>query len=185
MSGAPTTRSPCAQAVDELCALGLIEREDVVDTTVLRVPKAYPAYFGTYDRFGEIRAELDRIPNLYLIGRNGMHRYNNQDHSMLTAMVAVENIAAGSDRKDNIWSVNVEQEYHETKDRDERLELLTGPDGRACSGGSGVVTSAPAEESAAGASRMGGPRGGVGGPRGDDRVASGRCRTLVLSSGPP
>jgi hypothetical protein len=85
---------------------------------VLRVPKAYPAYFGTYERFDEIRAGVDTIPNLYLIGRNGMHRYNNQDHSMLTAMVAVENIAAGSDRKDNIWSVNVEQEYHETKSGD-------------------------------------------------------------------
>ena len=102
-----------AFAVDELATLELVEARDVLDTTVLRVPKAYPAYFGTYERFAEIRAHIDRIPNLYLIGRNGMHRYNNQDHSMLTAMVAVENIADGSERKDNIWSVNVEQSYHE------------------------------------------------------------------------
>jgi protoporphyrinogen oxidase len=104
-----------AFAIEELCKLALADPRDVIDATVLRVPKAYPAYFGTYERFAEIRAYLDGIPNLYLIGRNGMHRYNNQDHSMLTAMVAVENIAAGVDRKDNIWSVNVEQEYHETK----------------------------------------------------------------------
>jgi len=104
-----------ALAVGELEKLDLISPSDVLDTTVLRVPKAYPAYFGSYDRFEVLRAQLDRYANLYLIGRNGMHRYNNQDHSMLTAMVAVENIAAGLDAKDNIWSVNVEQEYHETK----------------------------------------------------------------------
>ena len=70
-------------------------RDDVLDATVLRMPKTYPAYFGTYDRFDEVRAYLDRFQNLFLVGRNGMHRYNNQDHSMLTAMVAVDNIAAG------------------------------------------------------------------------------------------
>jgi protoporphyrinogen oxidase len=104
-----------AFAVAELAALGLIAPDDVLDTRVLHVPKAYPAYFGSYDRFEVLRTHLDRYANLYLIGRNGMHRYNNQDHSMLTAMVAVENIAAGIDAKDNIWSVNVDQEYHETK----------------------------------------------------------------------
>lgn len=106
-------------AIDELVSLGLIRREDVLDHTVIHVPKAYPAYFGTYDRFAELREYVDRFPNLFLVGRNGMHRYNNQDHSMLTAMVAVENIAAGVTEKDNIWSVNVEQEYHETKSEDE------------------------------------------------------------------
>ncbi|MGD0197814.1 MAG: NAD(P)/FAD-dependent oxidoreductase [Solirubrobacteraceae bacterium] len=102
-------------AIGELVSLGLVAREDVLDHTVLHVPKAYPAYFGTYERFAELREYLDRFTNLFLVGRNGMHRYNNQDHSMLTAMVAVENIAAGVTTKENIWSVNVEQEYHETK----------------------------------------------------------------------
>ena len=100
-------------AIDELIKLGLVTREDVLDHTVLHVPKAYPAYFGTYERFTVLREYVDRFANLFLIGRNGMHRYNNQDHSMLTAMAAVENIAAGVETKDNIWSVNVEQEYHE------------------------------------------------------------------------
>jgi protoporphyrinogen oxidase len=106
-------------AIDELCSLGLIERDDVLDHTVLHVPKAYPAYFGSYEQFQTVREYVDRFPGLFLIGRNGMHRYNNQDHSMLTAMVAVENIAAGIVTKDNIWSVNVEQEYHETKQAEE------------------------------------------------------------------
>jgi protoporphyrinogen oxidase len=108
-----------AFAVDELCQLDLVERADVLDTVVLRVPKAYPAYFGSYDNFAAIRTYLDKFANLFVVGRNGMHRYNNQDHSMLTAMVAVENIAAGVDSKDNIWSVNVEQEYHESKGPEE------------------------------------------------------------------
>ncbi|GAA3946054.1 hypothetical protein [Pseudoclavibacter caeni] len=67
------------------------------------------------DRCHEIRAFVDPIPNLFLIGRNGMHRYNNQDHSMLTAMAAVDNIQQGRTDKSNIWNVNVEQEYHEQK----------------------------------------------------------------------
>jgi protoporphyrinogen oxidase len=117
-------------AIDELCALGLVERADVLDHTVLHVPKAYPAYFGTYERFEIVRGYIDRFANLFLIGRNGMHRYNNQDHSMLTAMVAVENIAAGIETKDNIWAVNVEQEYHETKQAEE-AEEVTAPAGRA------------------------------------------------------
>ncbi len=104
-----------AFALDELCQLDLIERSDVLDQTVLRVPKAYPAYFGSYERFDVIRAYVDRLTNLFLIGRNGMHRYNNQDHSILTAFAAVENIANGIGSKHNIWDVNVEREYHETK----------------------------------------------------------------------
>jgi protoporphyrinogen oxidase len=108
-----------AFAIDELCSLGLASRSDVLDHTVLHVPKAYPAYFGTYERFSVLREYVDQFANLFLIGRNGMHRYNNQDHSMLTAMVAVENIAGGVTDKENIWSVNVEQEYHETRDTDE------------------------------------------------------------------
>lgn len=77
--------------------------------------KTYPAYFGTYDRFDEIRSFVDGIENLFLIGRNGMHRYNNQDHSMLTAMMAVDNIAAGVRDKSALWDVNTETEYHEEK----------------------------------------------------------------------
>ena len=82
---------------------------------MIRMPKTYPAYFGTYDHFREIRKFTDAIPNLFLIGRNGMHKYNNQDHSMLTAMAAVENIISGRTDKDNLWKVNTEQEYHEEK----------------------------------------------------------------------
>jgi hypothetical protein len=82
---------------------------------VLRMPKTYPAYFGTYARFPEIRSYLSRFHNLFLLGRNGMHKYNNQDHSMLTAMVAVDLIIANRQDKDLIWEVNTEMEYHETK----------------------------------------------------------------------
>ena len=77
--------------------------------------KTYPAYFGSYPQFDEIRNYLDGFANLFLIGRNGMHKYNNQDHSMLTAMMAVDNIEAGITSKDNIWAVNTEQHYHEQK----------------------------------------------------------------------
>lgn len=103
-------------AGDELAKIGLIDRQAVLDAVVIRVPKTYPAYFGTYDRFDDLRAWLDRFENLTLLGRNGMHRYNNQDHSMLTAMVAVDNLVAGRDDRANIWAVNTEQEYHEAKD---------------------------------------------------------------------
>ena len=102
-------------AADELAKIDLIDRRDVLDAVVIRVPRTYPAYFGSYDRFEVIRRFLDGFENLFLVGRNGMHRYNNQDHSMLTAMAAVENIRDGSPRKDNIWDVNVEQEYHEER----------------------------------------------------------------------
>lgn len=97
----------------ELAKIDIIDENEVLDSTVIRVPKTYPAYFGTYDRFSEIREYVDKFDNLYLIGRNGMHRYNNQDHSMLAAMTAVDNICAGSTEKDNVWDVNTEQEYHE------------------------------------------------------------------------
>ena len=102
-------------AKGELAKIGIIDRADVRDHVVIRVPKTYPAYFGTYDRFQEIRDYTDTLENLYLVGRNGMHRYNNQDHSMLTAMMAVDNIARGDTGKTAIWEVNVEEEYHEEK----------------------------------------------------------------------
>ncbi len=79
-------------AINELVKIGLIEKNDVLDSTIIRMPKTYPAYLGTYDRFNVIRDFTDKIENLFLIGRNGMHKYNNQDHSMLTAMIAVDNI---------------------------------------------------------------------------------------------
>ena len=96
-------------------AIGIVDRADVEDATVIRMKKTYPAYFGTYDEFFKIREYLDVFGNLFLVGRNGMHKYNNQDHSMLTAMVAVDNIAAGIQGKDNIWAVNTEGDYHEEK----------------------------------------------------------------------
>ena len=100
---------------EELARIGIIDAAGVLDATVVRMEKTYPAYFGSYDRFDELRQYLDRYENLFLIGRNGMHRYNNQDHSMLAAMTAVDNIAAGVTSKDNIWAVNTEQDYHEEK----------------------------------------------------------------------
>jgi protoporphyrinogen oxidase len=102
-------------AKTELHRIGIIDQADVLDSMVHRMPKTYPAYFGTYSRFDELRAYLDRIQNLYCVGRNGMHKYNNQDHSMLTAMTAVENIVAGRTDKSNIWAVNTEMEYHESR----------------------------------------------------------------------
>ncbi|MEM7354784.1 MAG: NAD(P)/FAD-dependent oxidoreductase [Acidobacteriota bacterium] len=102
-------------AAKELAHIDIIDRNKVLDGVALRVPKTYPAYFGTYDRFDELRAYLDAFDNLFLTGRNGMHRYNNQDHSMLTAMVAVENVLAGRTDKSNLWDVNTEDEYLEER----------------------------------------------------------------------
>jgi len=100
---------------EELARISIIEEAAVVDATVLRMEKTYPAYFGSYIRFSEVREFVDGFENLFLIGRNGMHKYNNQDHSMLTAMIAVDNIAAGITDKSNLWEVNTEMEYHEDK----------------------------------------------------------------------
>ncbi len=102
-------------AINELAQIDIIDRDDVLDSTVIKIPKTYPAYFGSYDNFHVIRDFTDKIENLFLIGRNGMHKYNNADHSMLTAMAAVENIVDNIKSKDNIWQVNAEEEYHETK----------------------------------------------------------------------
>jgi len=102
-------------AIAEIAKIGILRAEDVEDAHVVRVPKTYPAYFGSYDRFDVVRDYLDPVENLFLVGRNGMHKYNNQDHSMLTAMTAVENIANGVKSKDNIWAINTEMEYHEEK----------------------------------------------------------------------
>ena len=100
-------------AADELARVGVADAAAVRDGVVLRVPKAYPAYLGDYRRLPELRAFLDGVGNLRVVGRNGMHRYNNQDHSMLAAMIAVDLLAAGSDDREPIWAVNTEAEYHE------------------------------------------------------------------------
>jgi protoporphyrinogen oxidase len=100
-------------AAAELEKIGLISRADVIDGTVIRVPKAYPAYFGKYRDIGVVREYLDQFRNLMAIGRNGMHRYNNQDHSMLAARAAVDCIAQGSTDRNALWAVNAEEEYHE------------------------------------------------------------------------
>ncbi len=100
-------------AIDELEKIEIINKNNVLDNIVIKMPKTYPAYFGSYDKFDDIRDHVDKIENLFLIGRNGMHRYNNQDHSMLTAMEAVKNIINNVKTKENIWNVNTEEEYHE------------------------------------------------------------------------
>ncbi len=103
-------------AVKEMVTMGLIDSEnDVLDTHVERVKKAYPAYFDTYEKMDDLRAYLNTIPNLFCVGRNGQHRYNNIDHSMCTSFEAVKNILSGETKKDNIWNVNTEKEYHEEK----------------------------------------------------------------------
>jgi protoporphyrinogen oxidase len=102
-------------AARELARLGMIALDDVIDGTVVRVPKAYPAYFGEYKEIDRVRDYLDRFANLYAVGRNGMHRYNNQDHSMLAANSAVRAILDGGAGKSDIWLVNTEDEYHEDR----------------------------------------------------------------------
>jgi hypothetical protein len=105
--------------ISELEKMSLAKVEDVLDSTVLRMEKTYPAYFGTYNQFDVVRNYVDQFENLFLVGRNGMHKYNNSDHSMLTAMVSVDNISLGITSKANIWEINTEQEYHEEKSKDQ------------------------------------------------------------------
>ena len=104
------------KAINELVKIGVIENTDaVLDSTLIRVKKAYPAYFGSYARFDIVKDYLNGFENLYCVGRNGQHRYNNMDHSMVTSMVACECILSGNTDKEGLWSVNTEKEYHETK----------------------------------------------------------------------
>ena len=100
-------------AVDELEKIGMIEKEDVLDSHREKVKKAYPAYFDTYSKINELIEYINEFPNLYCVGRNGQHRYNNMDHSMLTSIEAVNNIKNNIRDKNNIWKVNTEKEYHE------------------------------------------------------------------------
>lgn len=102
-------------AIDELVKIDIINREDVIDACHVKIKKAYPAYYGSYYRLDEVKAFLDTIPNLYCLGRNGQHRYNNMDHSMMTAIECVRNLVNGETDKTNIWNVNTETEYHESK----------------------------------------------------------------------
>ena len=102
-------------AADELEHIGVIRKEDVLDAHREKVKKAYPAYFGAYEHFDAVRSYLDTIGNLYCIGRNGQHRYNNMDHSMVTAMEAVRCIREQIPDRSAVWNVNTEKEYHEEK----------------------------------------------------------------------
>ena len=102
-------------AIDEAAKIGIFEKDDVLDAYTHRVKKAYPAYFGSYDRFNEIKEYVNNIDNLYLVGRNGMHRYNNMDHSTLAGMKTVDYITGKINDREEIWSVNTESDYHEDK----------------------------------------------------------------------
>lgn len=105
-----------AFAIAEMVKMGLIDKaEDVLDYHMEKVKKAYPAYFDTYEHMDRLIAWLDTIDNLYCVGRNGQHRYNNIDHSMVTSFESVKNILSGRKDKNNVWSVNTEKEYHEAK----------------------------------------------------------------------
>ena len=104
-----------AMAVQEAVSIGLIDAKDVLDTVNFKVPKAYPAYFGTYNRFDEVKTWLNEFSNLFVMGRNGMHHYNNMDHSVLTAMAVVDYICGTGTDKQEIWNVNTEKSYHEDK----------------------------------------------------------------------
>lgn len=107
--------------VEEMVRLGLIDSADqVIDTHMEKVKKAYPAYFDTYDEIDTLVDYLKSIDNLYCVGRNGQHRYNNIDHSMVTSFETVKNILSGEKNKDNIWSVNTEKEYHETSKEEQK-----------------------------------------------------------------
>ena len=101
-------------AKDELAKINVIDKSDVLDANRIKVKKAYPAYFDTYSEFDKVRNYLDNIENLWCIGRNGQHRYNNMDHSMLTAIEAVDAVKNGVTDKSAVWGVNTEKEYHET-----------------------------------------------------------------------
>ena len=103
-------------ATNELIKMGIIESKDnVLNYHVEKVKKAYPAYFDTYKDFNIVRKYLDKYTNLYCIGRNGQHRYNNMDHSMECAITCIDNILNNKKDKSNIWNVNTEKEYHEKK----------------------------------------------------------------------
>ena len=102
-------------AINELISMNLITKEDVADSCMEKVKKAYPAYFDTYNELDKVIEYLNGYENLYCIGRNGQHRYNNMDHSILTGFVAADKIIKNNHNKEDLWSVNAEKEYHEGK----------------------------------------------------------------------
>jgi protoporphyrinogen oxidase len=105
-----------AFAEDELASIGMADKKDILDATEIKVKKAYPAYFDSYKDIAVVQSHLNTITNLYCVGRNGQHRYNNMDHSMLTAMDAVKSIIDPSSfKKEDIWKVNTETAYAEEK----------------------------------------------------------------------
>ena len=106
-------------AEGELEKTGIIKRENIRDSYCAKIKKAYPAYFGTYSEFDKVKSFLDGYDNLFCVGRNGQHRYNNMDHSMLTAIKAAEAIINGKTDKTDIWNVNTEKSYHEVKNTNE------------------------------------------------------------------
>ena len=108
----------------EIQTIGLASAADVVDGCVIRQPKAYPVYDDAYQQHvNAVREVLDRqFPTLHLVGRNGMHKYNNQDHAMMTAMLTAKNILAGT-RKYDVWAVNQDAEYHESGAAGEQVRL--------------------------------------------------------------
>ena len=110
-------------AIDEMVTLNLIGKpSEVIDYHMERVKKAYPAYFDTYDEMDKLVAYLNTIDNLYCVGRNGQHRYNNIDHSMCTSFETVKNILSGTSDRSNIWNVNTEKEYHESDEKKDATE---------------------------------------------------------------
>lgn len=108
-----------AFAEEELTRIGVIRPGAVREGHVVRMKKAYPAYYGSYRSFPVVRASLDRVSNLYCIGRNGQHRYNNMDHSMLTGLYAAELLRTGKKDRHALWEVNTERAYQETKEEQE------------------------------------------------------------------
>ncbi len=102
-------------AINELAKINMIDPKDLLDYIVIRVPKAYPAYFGTYNQFSKVKKFTDSFKNLFLIGRNGTHHYNNMDHSILSGLTAADNIINNISDKSNLWGINTESEYHEKK----------------------------------------------------------------------
>jgi protoporphyrinogen oxidase len=121
-----TNEELIALAIREITQIGLTQPKAVVDGYVVRQPKAYPVYDQEYKiHLAVIRKALKPYSGLYLVGRNGMHKYNNQDHSMMTAMLAAKNIIAGKELYD-LWNVNEDADYHEGGDRGADIEIIVG-----------------------------------------------------------